>query len=257
MLLPILLLTVILRLTNADTLSTPKQGFEDLEKLVETRMQEESEKQAKGMKELEAKIKEMEAKEKEMETRLSELEERLKEDDDTLEEIVRECESKLRKEVEKESLSKKADSDISNNALTNPSLRDLPIVLISAWRSAPIYSPETVTFKSFLANYNNGGRPGGGDGELDLDSGVFTCFTPGYYQVSFSAEGIVGPDRRFADMSLYKNGSTRLRESLWHIGIASGALNDNVAMVGSRILILHLDAGDTLELRVEYVYNIS
>merc|ERR1712212_612472 len=103
--------------------------------------------------------------------------------------------SKLRMEVEEESSRKEIASNISNNdALTNPSLRDLPIVIISAWRAGTIRSPQTVTFDSFLANYNNAARPGGGDGVLDLDSGVFTCFTPGYYTVSFSAHGAVGSD---------------------------------------------------------------
>merc|ERR1711990_548639 len=265
---------VLLSLTDAgpaDAKSSPKLGSEGLENLVEKlelRLRdmetkfEEMEKWTKHKEEEQAEEnKKLKAKNKEMETRLQELEEKTEKEKDETEKREKGSKastSKLRMEVEEESSRKEIASNISNNdALTNPSLRDLPIVIISAWRAGTIISPQTVTFESFLANYNNGNRPGGGDGELDLDSGVFTCFTPGYYQVSFSAEGIVGPDRRFADMSLYKNGFTRLRESLWHIGIASGALNDNVAMVGSRILILHLDAGDTLELGVEYVYNIS
>ena len=141
MLLPILLLSIVLRLNDAvaDTKSSPKQGFEDfeaiVERLVETRMQGEREKQAMEMKELEAK---MEAKDKEMETRLAELEDRLKEEKDTLEKRAKEWEAsltQLRKEVEEGSLRKESASNISNEAQTNSSLRDLPIVFISAWRS--------------------------------------------------------------------------------------------------------------------------
>ena len=76
--------------------------------------------------------------------------------------------SKLRMEVEE-----LREGIASNNALRNPSLRDFPIVLISAWQPNAIASPQTVTFDSFLTNYN----AGGGDGVLDLDSGVFTCLT--------------------------------------------------------------------------------
>merc|ERR550517_1713414 len=138
--------------------------------------------------------------------RLEELEDNMKEEKDELEA------SKLRMEVEEESSRKES---ASNNALTNPSLRDLPIIIISAYRDSSIGSPQTVTFDSFLANFNNGNRPGGGSGVLDLDSGVFTCFTTGYYTVSFSAYAQTG--KNYAgnrDLFLYKNG-LQLPESKW------------------------------------------
>ena len=111
---------------------------------------------------------------------------------------------------------------------------------------------------------------------LDLGSGVFTCFTPGYYTVSFSAQAIVGPSFTSTNLFLYKNGS-RLPESSWHLAIDAGALNNNVGVTGSRILvsnllemlpnvkspflqILHMDEGDILELRVidgDYIYAIT
>ena len=151
----------------------------------------------KEKRELEALINEMEtrleAKNKEMETRLEELEDKMKEEKDSLEKRKRGLEaSKLRIEVEEESSGKDTTSNFSNNALSNLSLRDLPIVIISATQSSTLTSPQTVTFDSFLANFNNGNRPGGGSGVLDLDSGVFTCFTPGYYTVSYYAHGAVG-----------------------------------------------------------------
>jgi len=92
-------------------------------------------------------------------------------------------------------------------------------------------------------------RPGGGDGVLDLNSGVFTCITPGYYTVSFSLYGAVGPSHGGISLYLYKNG-LKLPESQWSFFLDSGALNDDVGSVGSRIVILHLDVGDTLELRM-------
>ena len=102
---------------------------------------------------LEAKNKEMEkrleAKEREMETRLKNLEDRMNQERDEPEKNQRESEtsSKLRTEVEEVEM-------------TKPSVRDLPIVIISAWQPETIKSPQTVTFASFLANYNNGERPG-------------------------------------------------------------------------------------------------
>merc|ERR1712140_129720 len=102
MLLQILLLSIVLRLSDAasgaDAESSPKQDFEDLERivenLVERRIQDEREKWAIGMKELEAKMeakdKEMEAKVKEMEVKLTELEDRLEEEKEKPEKRERE-----------------------------------------------------------------------------------------------------------------------------------------------------------------------
>ena len=112
-------------------------------------------------------------------------------------------------EVEEGSLRKESSSKMFIKALTNPSLRDLPIVLISAWRSDWLQSPQTVTFDSFLSNFNNQDLPGGGDSVLDLDSGVFTCFTPGYYQVSFSAKMVLW------GLTKTTNNFMKLPESIW------------------------------------------
>merc|ERR1719367_2715872 len=150
--------------------------------------------------------------------------------------------SKLKRKLEESSRQESS----SNFALTNPSPRDLPIIIISAWRDSHITSPQTVTFESFLANFNNGNRPGGGSGELDLDSGVFTCFTPGYYTVSFSAHGAV--DNADPYLYLYKNG-IQLPESSWYLfGSENLKYFDNIGATSSRILILHMDEGDILEL---------
>ena len=110
--------------------------------------------------------------------------------------------SKLRAEVEE-------TSTFSNTTLTKPYLCDVPIVLISSWQPNALQYPQIVTFDSFLANYNNGG----GDGVLDLDSGVFTCITPGLYTVCFSVVGLTGPDYGTQRLFLYKNGDF-LPESL-------------------------------------------
>ena len=166
----------------------------------------------------------------------------MKEEKNELERGMKASTSKLRKEVEEseESLRKEIASNFTNgNALTKPSLRDLPIVLISAWRFNTLTFPQTVTFESFLANFNNADRPGGGSGELDLDSGVFTCFTPGYYTVSFSAHGDVGPNRAMDQfLYLYKNG-IELPETYW-TSYGGPNLNDIVATTGSRIVVSRL-----------------
>ena len=221
---------------------------------METRMQDEKEKGSKEKKELKEMVKAMEvklerknkemearleAKDKEMERRLHELEDNMRREKDEFEKRERRLEasvSKLRSEVE-ESLRKEMASNYSKNALTKPSTRDLPIVIISAWRATPIESPQTVTFESFLANFDNADRPGGGSGELDLDSGIFTCFTSGYYTVSFSAgAGSVGET---VFLYLHKNGEV-LPESEWYFNGADIGTFAQRATTSSRILVSNL-----------------
>ena len=85
----------------------------------------------------------------------------------------------------------------------------------------------------------SGTTTGGGDGVLDLDSGIFTCITPGYYTVSFSAYGHVGPDYgAIIDLSLYKNG-IYLPGSRWQMwgGFESWDSYGKIGAMGSRILV--------------------
>ena len=213
MLLRILLPSLLLSLAyaGADATSPPKTSLEVLENLVEKLqfrlrdMELRLEETAKEKKEMEEKL---ESKDKEMEARLEELGDKMK---------------------------------VNSAALTKPSLRDLPIVIISAWQSNILRSPQTVTFESFLANFNNNDRPGGGDGVLDLDSGIFTCFTPGYYTVSFSANGAMGPEFDHQYLYLNKNG-VDLPESRWSFWTNQhgASLNDNIGVTSSRILVSNL-----------------
>ena len=134
----------------------------------------------------------------------------------------------------------------SNNALAKPSLRDLPIVIISAYRKDPITSSvQTVTFDRFLANFNNADQPGGGDADFDLGTGVFTCATPGYYTVSFSAysTNVLPSSSVYAELYLFKNGEL-VPESWWSFAqstsSATGGTNDYVGATCSRILVSNL-----------------
>merc|ERR1712037_769893 len=134
MLLAILLLNLVLcrASADADAKSPPKEGLEDLAEKLEFRL-----------KDVETKMhqndKEMGSKEKEMETRLDELEDKMREEKEKMEKELKASMSQLRMEVEEY-------SNFSNTALTNPTLRDLPIVLISALHSGTLTSPQTVTF---------------------------------------------------------------------------------------------------------------
>merc|ERR1711953_496206 len=162
MLLAILLLSLVLTKTGTDAKSS--LGLQDLENLVkqmelkmkdmESRLEETEMRMRYGEKEREN----LEAKNKEMETRLEELEEQLKECNGGLGKIDSDLEASKseQKRGAENSSTKELASSYPHNALTKPSLRDLPIILISAWRWSAIQSSQTVTFDSFLANYNNG-----------------------------------------------------------------------------------------------------
>merc|ERR1712233_139217 len=269
MLLKILLLTLLSSFADAGE-AEAKQGSEGFENLVEKlesglrdvekkfedakekleqmeiRMKEKEEEEDKEKKELKAKLQEIETRLEELEANKKEWEKEEKEkglDASTSKQNIENLEESSRKESA-------LNFPISNiTALTNPSLRDLPIVIISASRMSAIGSPQTVTFDSFLANFNNADHPGGGSGDLELDSGVFTCLTPGYYTVSFSVFGFHGPNYHGIVLYLYKNG-TKVLESLCEFSMRNGVLNADVGGTQSRILILHMEAGDTLELRI-------
>ena len=180
-LLTILLLNLVTHLTNAGGM--PQVGLEGLEnlveKMVESRLRDVERKIQDGKEKLESRLEELEMKLKdekesrakerrELEARNSELERRVED----LEERMKEELGKRKMELEASRSKMEKEEEIAtnySNAVTKPSLRDLPIILISAWRASILRSPQTVTFESFLANYNNGERPGGGDGVLDLD----------------------------------------------------------------------------------------
>jgi len=206
----ILLLNLIICFTDAK--SSPKPGLEDVENL-----------------------------EEKFESRLRDMEKRLEEMETRLESKDKEMERMQQKMQMEEFLRKEIASNFSNAALTvsKPSLRDLPIVAISARKSSAIESAQTVTFDAFLANFN---------GNFDLHSGVFTCFTPGLYTVSFSAFVDIGPNHDNIELSLYIND----REVPASKAVLGQALNpqSNMWVTVSRMLIIHMNAGDNLDLRI-------
>ena len=211
-----------------------------VENLLETKLQSEREKMELRWKEMEKEMKEkiqqletrLESKDKEMERRLEEFKDNMKEEREA-------WIAKLRLEVD-QSLMKSNDTNNSNTALIKPSLSNPPVLLISAWQPHDLRSPQTVTFESFLANYNSQGVDGS---VLDLDSGVFSCVTPGYYTVSFSAYSHVGHSFDSRVLCLYKNG-IEVAESRWMLSTHSSAVNDWIAVTGSRIVVSRTPLGN-------------
>merc|ERR1719350_1626003 len=126
-------------------------------------------------------------------------------------------------------------------------MRDLPYEMFCAYQDKWTTPSSTISFDSFLADYNNGDRPGGGQGEMDLATGTFTCLTGGYYTISFAAYHLLHL-KESTNLFLYHNGERLAASSGWQS-------NDNsagaaLAIQGGRTLILHLAVGDTLSLGV-------
>ena len=193
----------------------PERNSEDLELLVESRMRN-----------MELRLEEMELRNERLDTRNKQLEATIA----LLETRVQELEHK-------ENIVEQGKPEAGKENEMSP--RDLPIILISAWRAGSVTSPQTVTFDSFLVNFNNGDTPGGGDGLFDLDTGIFTCLTPGYYSVSFSALGVAGRafgENNHSHLYLYKNG-LRLDESHWVLGNDNGNDNEEMGVTSSRIVV--------------------
>ena len=89
-----------------------------------------------------------------------------------------------------------------------------------------------MTFESFLANYNNGDKPSGGDGMLDLEplhlphTRIIHCLLLCLF--------FLGPDHYRTYLFMYKNGM-QVPESQWYY--SGGSLSGNVGVIGSRIVM--------------------
>ena len=111
-----------------------------------------------------------------VEERLARMEERMDEMKVEMKEELEEKEAELREEMkEKEALLRKelASKEEVGMAVTQ-GLRDLPYLTLCAYNDEWTFSSSTITYDSFLTNFNNGERPGGADGQLELGTGVFT-----------------------------------------------------------------------------------
>ena len=158
------------------------------------------------------------------------------------EEIKEEMEKKMRKK-EKQLVDIAANMEENEATLRKESarmedlgravgLRDLPYLTLCSFQSEWTTPESTITFDSFTTNFNNGERPGGADGQLDLGTGVFTCLSPGIYSITYSgiADLFAG---KMVRIWLYLNGA-KVKESQW---LAYGSDTPELAVTGSRTLV--------------------
>merc|ERR1719481_1721858 len=75
--------------------------------------------------------------------------------------------------------------------------RGLPYVMTCAYRFTWYDSSATITYDSLLSDFKNSDDPDGGDGILDIKTGVYTVIKPaGYYTITFSGNAVLEPGDR-------------------------------------------------------------
>jgi len=149
--------------------------------------------------------------------------------------LQNQCKAEVKKEVDK----------VLPTAVEQ-GLRDLPFEMVCAYQSE-WDKDGVVNYNQISLEFNNANRPGGGDGTMNIETGVFTTVTSGYYIVTFSAYVSVYPGE-YTSMLLYHNG-VQLEESRFVTKMGVGSGDNYIIEQGSRTVILHLLAGDTLDLR--------
>ena len=91
------------------------------------------------------------------------------------------------------------------------SVRDLPYEVVCGYKGVFQTVPATIPYDRITSEFNNADRPGGADGQLDIESGVFTCLTNGYYTVAVTYQADMSHSSSITT-NLYVNGVI-LRES--------------------------------------------
>ena len=104
-------------------------------------------------------------------------------------EIMKQMKMEIREELREEMEMLKNEVSVREDDLASftrkaarDAVMDIPYVVVCAFKQ--VWEPETVgtpiTFDNFLSNFNNADKPGGGDGQLDLDTGkrnLDSCFS--------------------------------------------------------------------------------
>ena len=101
------------------------------------------------------------------------------------------------------------------------SLRDLPYILTCAYKDGWSTPGATITYDYLTADFNNSERPGGGDGDMNISTGVYTALTTGHYTVTYSGRGGMNPGEYVA-FQLMHNNNYAGPEGFWDSYSASG-----------------------------------
>ena len=115
-------------------------------------------------------------------------------------------------------------------ATVSRAVRDLPNVMVCAYQTSWTTANSVVTYKKLICDY----KPNGGDGNLDIISGVYTSLTAGFYTISVSAQPNMDAGK-YVDFYLFHNGQ-RLEESYVY-SMAGGTVGSNASDQGSLTMV--------------------
>merc|ERR1719430_2242202 len=86
-------------------------------------------------------------------------------------------------------------------------VKDVPYVMVCSYQSDWGTPNSTIPYDSIVSENNNCDRPGGGCGQMDINTGVFTSGTAGYYSVTFSGVAIFDQGE-YVWVFIYKSGKS-------------------------------------------------
>ena len=86
-------------------------------------------------------------------------------------------------------------------------LRDLPFEMVCAFKDHWYDANSVVSYNRTTAEFNNSDRPGGADGTMNIETGVFTTITSGYYIITFSGSVALAGAGESTVMYLHHNGA--------------------------------------------------
>ena len=95
---------------------------------------------------------------------------------------------------------------------------------------------------------NNAYHSAGGDGSMDIKTGVFTALTSGFYIITYSASARVRPGES-TDMNIHRNGES-VEESRWLTMMASDGAASYIDDQGSRTVVGSIIQNFPLDLSV-------
>merc|ERR1719285_235092 len=146
---------------------------------------------------------------------------------------------------ENQDLTIKIEEVASLDTSVNEALPRTDSVAICGYTQGWNTPSATITYDSLLVDNSE-------SGQLDTESGVFTCLAAGLYSVSFSGQAYLDPGEYFR-MFVLRNGK-RVEESRFYAQAAADNGNA-IYQQGSRNLVLALEEGDTLELETDSNYD--
>ena len=150
----------------------------EVEERVETKLRAEMKEKEEVMRENVEKVEVMrEVMKEEMQEKVDVMREEMQEKDKEMKEVKKQLDTLESKNVELTTKLKEVDQK---------SLRDLPFILTCAFQDHWTTPSATITYDRLTVDYNNSDRPGGGDGEMDINTGKLTALTAGHYTITYS-----------------------------------------------------------------------